>query len=348
MPIARTPIALDSYRPLGRSGLRVSPLCLGTMTFGGATPEEEAGRIVAKAADAGANFIDTADIYNDGRSEEIVGRAIRGRRHHWVLATKVGNPRGPGPNERGLSRAWIARAIDESLRRLGTDHVDIYYLHREDPGTPLDETVRILADLVRQGKIRHVGVSNHKSWRLAELVRLSREAGIDPPVVAQPYYNAFNRMPEVELLPACAHFGLGVAPYSPLARGVLSGKYAPDRPPPEATRAGRGDRRILETEWRPESLALAQTIKEHAEAKGTTAARFALAWLLNNRLVTAPIAGPRTEAQWDEYVAALGYRFDAEDEALVDRLVPPGHPSTPGYSDPSYPVEGRRPWTAPS
>jgi aryl-alcohol dehydrogenase (NADP+) len=334
------------YRNLGRSGLKVAPLCLGTMMFGGPTEENDAARIISKAADAGFNFIDTADIYNDGRSEAIVGRAITARRDRWVLATKLGNAMGDGPNERGLARKWVMQAVEASLARLGTDYLDIYYLHREDPTTPLDETIRAIADLVRQGKIRHFGVSNFRAWRVAEICRLTAEAGIDRPVVSQPYYNAMNRMPEVEHLPACGFYGLGVVPYSPLARGVLTGKYRLDAPPPSDSRAGRQDKRIQQTEWRPESLALAQEIKAHAEARGITAGQFAVSWALNNRLITATIAGPRTEAQWDDYVGALAYRFTAEDEALIDRLVVTGHPSTPGYNDPAYPIEGRVPRTS--
>jgi aryl-alcohol dehydrogenase-like predicted oxidoreductase len=331
------------YRNLGRSGIKVPRLCLGTMMFGGPTEEGDAVRIIAKARDAGFNFIDTADVYNEGASETIVGRAIAADRDRWVLATKLSNPMGKGPNERGLSRKWVMQAAEASLKRLGTDYIDVYYLHKEDLTTPLDETVRAIADLVRQGKIRYFGVSNYRSWRVAEICRLADEAGIDRPVVSQPYYNAMNRVPEVEHLPACSFYGLGVVPYSPLARGVLTGKYAPDAPPPNDSRVARQDKRILQTEWRRESLVLAQEIKTHAEAHGTTAGRFAVAWVLNNKLVTAPIAGPRTMEQWDDYVAALDYQFTAEDEALVDRLVPIGHPSTPGYSDPAYPIEGRVP-----
>ena len=333
------------YRRLGRSGLQVSPLCLGTMMFGGETDEATAGRIVDTAREAGINFIDTADAYNGGRSEEVTGRAIRAHRRHWVLATKLANPVGDGPNDRGLSRRHCLQATEDSLRRLGVDAIDVLYLHKEDHGTPMAETVRAMADLVRWGKIRFFGVSNHRAWRVAEMCRLCDEAGIDRPVVSQPYYNALNRMPEVEHLPACGYFGLGVAPYSPLARGILTGKYAPDAPPPEGTRVGRGDRRVLQTEWRPESLTIARTLRTHAEARGITAGQFAVAWVLNNRLVTAPIAGPRTEAQWADYLGALAYRFTAEDEALVDGLVPAGHPSTPGYTDPAYPLEGRRVWS---
>ncbi len=329
------------YRRLGRSGLKVSPICLGTMTFGGPTDEPTAQRIVAKAREAGVNFIDSADAYNGGRSEEVVGRAISNQRDQWVLATKVANTMGQGPNEGGLSRKWIMRAAEASLRRLGTDYIDIYYLHKEDLGTPLEETVRAMGDLVRAGKIRYFGVSNYKSWRVAEICSICDRLGIDRPVASQPYYNAMNRMPEVEHLPACAYYGLGIVPYSPLARGVLTGKYAPDAAAPADTRAGRQDRRIMQAEWRPESLRLAQEIKRHAEKRGMTAGQFALLWVLNNALVTGAIAGPRTEAHWDDYIAALGLRFTAEDETLIDRLVPPGHPSTPGFNDPAYPIEGR-------
>ena len=333
------------YRTLGRSGLKVSPLCLGTMMFGGQTEEPEAARIIADARERGLNFIDTADAYNDGRSEEVVGRAIAPHRDAWVLATKVANPMGPGPNDRGLSRAHVIRACEASLRRLGTDRVDLYYLHKEDHDTPLAETVRAVGDLIRAGKVRYFGVSNYRAWRVAEICRLCDELGLDRPVASQPYYNALNRMPEVEHLPACAHFGLGVVPYSPLARGVLTAMYEPGAAPPEGSRAGRGDARMMQTEWRPESLAIAREIQAHAAARGASPVDVALAWVLNNRAVTAVIAGPRTVAQWEAYAGALAYRFTPEDEALVDRLVPAGHPSTPGYTDPAYPLEGRRTWT---
>lgn len=330
-----------NYRQLGRSGLKVSPLCLGTMMFGGATDEPESHRIIDAAREAGINFIDTADVYNDGRSEEVTGRAIAAHRHDWVLATKVANAMGPSPNQAGLSRKWIMQACDDSLRRLGTEFIDIYYLHKEDHSVPLAETVRAIGDLVRQGKIRHFGVSNYRSWRVAEICRLCDELGIDRPVVSQPYYNAMNRMPEVEHLPACGFYGLGVASYSPLARGVLTAKYEPGQAPPEGTRAGRADKRIMQTEWREESLVIARTIRDHAAKRGLTPVQFAVRWVLNNALVTSAIAGPRTFEQWQAYLAALDADFTAEDEALVDELVPAGHPSTPGYNDPSYPIEGR-------
>jgi aryl-alcohol dehydrogenase (NADP+) len=222
------------------------------------------------------------------------------------------------------------RAIDESLERLGTDYVDLYYLHRDIEATPLEETLAALADLVRAGKIRHYGVSNFRGWRIAEVMRVATTMGLPKPVASQPYYNAMNRQPENDILPACAHYGIGVVPYSPLARGVLTAKYAPGAKPDPASRAGRNDKRILETEFREESLAIAQKVKAHAAKKG------------KNSIVTSVIAGPRTLEQWNDYLAALGKPFDAEDEALVDSLVRPGHPSTPGYNDPAYPMRGRR------
>jgi aryl-alcohol dehydrogenase-like predicted oxidoreductase len=329
------------YRALGRSGLKVSPLCLGTMMFGAQTEEVDARAIIDNAAAAGINFIDTADVYAEGRSEEITGRAIAGNRRQWVLATKAANAMGEGPNQRGLSRKWLMEACEASLKRLGTDFIDIYYLHKEDHETPLAETVRAIGDLVRSGKIRYFGVSNYRAWRVAEICRLCDELGIDRPVVSQPYYNAMNRMPEVEHLPACGHYGLGVASYSPLARGVLTAKYEPGQAPPDGTRAGRADKRLMQTEWREESLVIARTIRDHAAARGLTPVQFAVQWVLNNKLLTAAVAGPRTMEQWQGYLAALDADFTAEDEALVDSLVPAGHPSTPGYSDPAYPLEGR-------
>ena len=248
---------------------------------------------------------------------------------------------GPGPNERGLGRKWLMTAIDDSLRRLGTDYLDIYYLHLEDHETPMEETVSALGEIVGSGKARYWGVSNFRGWRIAEIVHLADEIGLDRPVVCQPYYNAMNRMPEVEVLPACAHHGIGVVPYSPLARGVLTGKYLPGSEPPGDTRAGRQDTRMMQTEFREESLVIAQKIKAHAEARGMTSGQWAFNWVLANPIVTAPICGPRTAAQWAENLGALEHDWTPEDEAFLDALVPLGHPSTPGYSDPRYPITGR-------
>ncbi len=253
---------------------------------------------------------------------------------------------GKDPNRAGLSRRWVLQAADESLSRLGTNHIDIYYLHKEDHATPLAETVGALGDLIRQGKIRYFGVSNYRSWRVAEICNICDRLGIDRPVVSQPYYHAMNRVAEVEHFPACSYYGLGIVPYSPLARGILTGKYRLDAAPDKESRAGRNDARMMQTEWRPESLKLAQDIRKHAEARGITAGQFAVSWVLNNSLVSAVIGGPRTEEQWDDYLGALNYRFTSEDEALIDSLVVSGHPSTPGYNDPQYPIEGRPTRTA--
>jgi aryl-alcohol dehydrogenase-like predicted oxidoreductase len=233
------------------------------------------------------------------------------------------------------------RAIEESLSRLGTDYVDIYYIHRDPGDVPMEETVGAMADLIRAGKIRHWGVSNLRGWRIAEAVRVCDALRAPRPVVCQPYYNAMNRQPENDILPACQHYGIGVVPYSPLARGVLTGKYKPGAEPPADTRAGRKDKRIMETEFRAESLEIAQKIAAHAQKKGMSAGDFAVGWVLANPIVSSVIAGPRTLEQWTSYLGALGKKFDAQDEALIDGLVHPGHPSTPGYNDPAYPMTGR-------
>lgn len=330
------------YRRLGASGLEVSPICLGTMMFGGRTDEKAAARIVDHARKAGVNFIDTADGYNKGESERIVGRAIKKDRDDWVLATKVGNPRG-GANRRGLGAKWLAQGCDESLVRLGTDYVDVYYFHLDDEDTPLEESLGAVARLIEQGKVRYFGISNYFGWRVALLCSTCEAMGIPLPVVCQPYYNAMDRTPERDVLPACAHWGLGVVPYSPLARGVLTGKYTPGEAPSKDSRAGSGDARILQTEFRVESLKIAQRIAKHAEKKGMTPGQWACNWVLANPNVTSLLAGPRTLAQWKDYLSALDHvdAWTAQDDAFMDKLVSPGHPSTPGYNDPKYPIRGR-------
>src|SRR6185312_4315727 len=197
----------------GRSALRVSPLCIGAMMFGGATDEATARRIMDKARDQGVNFIDTADGYNGGKSEEVVGRAIREHRHHWILATKFGHRIGSGPNEGGQSRKWIFQDVENSLRKLGTDYIDLLYFHKADVEAPFEEALRAIRDLQTQGKIRSYGVSNFKGWRIAEICRAADAVGIDRPIASQPLYNMVDRLSEVEQLPAAGHYGLGVVPY---------------------------------------------------------------------------------------------------------------------------------------
>jgi len=331
--------------PLGASGLKVSKLWLGTMMFGDQTDEAEAGRIVAASRDAGINAIDTADAYAGGESERITGRLIAADRERWVLATKLANPTSDDPNDRGLSRRHMIRALDASLKRLGTEWVDILYLHRDDETTPLEETVAAMGHLLATGKVHYFGVSNFRAWRVARMAETCRRMNVPLPIVCQPPYSAMTRAIEIELLPCCANYGLGVVAYSPLARGVLTGKYAPGAAPPEGSRAGRNDKRILQTEFRAESLALAQRVVEHARSRGMTPLQFALGWVWNNALVHGVIGGPRTLVQWQDYLGAMDVDFDAGDEALVDSLVAPGHASTPGYTDPVYPVTGRLPRT---
>ena len=330
------------YRNLGASNLKVSALCLGTMMFGDQTELPEAQKIVDGAHAIGVNFIDTADVYSTGASEKMVGPLIQACRHDWVLATKLGNVMTKRVNEVHYSRVWMLREVDQSLRRLQVEHIDILYLHRDFAGMNMEEALHTLGDLVSSGKIRYWGLSNFRGWRIAEMVHLASRLGVPGPVVCQPYYNLLNRMPEVEILPACDHHGIGVVPYSPVARGVLTGKYLPGAQPDAGTRAGRGDKRIMQTEFREESLVIAQRLKEHVAAKGVSLAQFATAWVLANQMVSSVIVGPRTLAQWRDYAPALAYAVDADDEALVDSLVAPGHPSTPGYNDPAYPLIGRR------
>jgi len=330
------------YRKLGQSGVRVSRICLGAMMFGDQTSYEVAERITESARSAGVNFIDTADSYAGGESERVVGKLIANQRDWWVVATKVANKTIPSdPNSGGLSRKWMLRAVDASLARLQTDYIDVYYLHVDDRRTPLDETVMTLSDLMRTGKIRYFALSNFQGWRIAEIFNTCRRLGVPQPVALQPVYNAMNRLAEAEMLPACMHYGLGVVPYSPLARGVLTGKYTPGEQPAPDSRAGRKDRRMLEAEFREESLDYAQRIRAHAESRGMTAGQFALNWVLHNKAVTSVLAGPRTEVQWSDYLSALDHKLNADDDSFVYTLLPPGHVSTHGYTDPKFPVLGR-------
>jgi aryl-alcohol dehydrogenase-like predicted oxidoreductase len=260
-----------------------------------------------------------------------------------VLATKGAQQLGPNVTDRGLSRRYLMRAVDASLKRLQTDHIDVYYIHRIDPFTPWEQTIAAFGDLIRQGKIREWALSNVRAWHIPHVVHLCRQLGVPQPAALQPYYNLMNRQPETELLPAAKFFNLGVVPYSPLARGVLTGKYKVNQAAEPGTRAARKDARMLEAEWRPESLIVAEKLKAHAESRGTTLVHWATAWVLNNSAITAAIAGPRTLEQWTSYFGALDYKWTAEDEALANSLVTPGHPSTPGFNDPAYPIEGRFP-----
>ncbi len=329
------------YRNLGSCGLKVSRLCLGTMMFGGETSDEEALAMMETALDAGINFFDTADWYNRGGSERVIGRFLQGQRDDLVIATKVTLPTGEGPNRRGASRKHIRIAVEASLQRLGTDYLDIYYLHTPDRETPLEETLAALDDLVRAGKVLYVGVSNFWAWQVVRAVGLQELHGWDRLVVVQPLYNIANRDCEVELLPACAQLGLGVVSYSPIARGVLTGKYAAGQAPPPDSRAARGNKRLLETEYRAANLELAQRVVALAEQVGCTASQLAVAWVMANPLITCPIIGPRTMEQLRDNLGALQVEITPELESAIDALVPPGEHSGRGFRDPSFPVTGR-------
>ncbi len=329
------------YRTLGLSGMRVSEICLGTMMFGQETTEVDAKRIIDDAQAHGLNFIDTANSYAESRSEEVVGRAIKAQRSHWVVATKCSNAVGPGILDRGLSRRHVIQACDDSLRRLQTDRIDLFYVHRTDPHTAWESTIAAFGELIRAGKIREWGLSNVRAWQIAHIAHLCDKMNVPRPTALQPYYNLLNRQPETEVLPAAKHFGLGSVTYSPIARGVLSGKYQLNVTPEEGSRAARQDTRMMQTEWRPESLDIARQLKEHTAKKNVSLVQWACAWVLNNQAVSSVIAGPRTFEQWQGYIGAQNYQWTAEDEKLADTFVVTGHSSTPGYNDPSYPIDGR-------
>jgi aryl-alcohol dehydrogenase-like predicted oxidoreductase len=314
------------YVQLGRTGVRVSPLCLGTVNFGMVTDEADAVRIIHKALDAGINFIDTADVYNDGRSEEIVGKALKesGARDSVVLATKVNGSTGPGPNDRGNNRRHVMQGVETSLKRLGTDWIDLYQFHTPDPSTPIDESLRAMDDLIRQGKLRYCGTSNFTGWQLVEALWTAERQGLHSFASEQPHYNIFRRNVEREVLPVAQKYGIAVIPYSPIAGGWLGGKYRKSETTPvEKTRRGmRNDQ--LDTPAGTHRLDIIESLADLADGKGATLSQFALAWVGSNPAVTAPIIGPRTEAHLDDNLAALDVVLTEEDMQAVDELVAPG------------------------
>jgi aryl-alcohol dehydrogenase-like predicted oxidoreductase len=331
------------YVRLGNSGLKVSPICLGAFMFGGNTDEQTAIKIIDSAKDSGVNFIDTADKYQNGKSEIAVGKALKKNRDQWVLATKTGSDAmGPGPNEYGLSRKWMMQALGDSLKRLQTDYGDIYYLHRAEPGTPFEETLQTVGDILRSGKARYWGFSNFRAWKIPVMVELAKQMGIPKPVIAQPYYNLINRIVELEYLPACAYYGIGVAPYSVLARGVLTGKYGLGDIP-KGSRAEWEGTHKFGNEMAPATLKKVQRLVKHAEKRGMTGSQFATNWCLNNEFVHSVIAGPRTFEQWTEQLDSLKHNFNAKDEALVDKLFPPAYPALIEYVHTKDPLAGRVP-----
>jgi len=313
------------YRLLGRSGVRVSPLCLGTMNFGGPTPEDEAIRIIHAALDSGINFIDTANLYNDGESERIVGKALGqgNRRDQVILATKCFFPVGGGPNDRGGSRYHIFRACEDSLRRLQTDRIDLYQMHRPDFDVPIDETLSALTDLVRQGKVRYIGCSTYPAWKVMEALMVSEQKGYARYITEQPPYNLLDRRIENELVPLALKHNLGLLPWSPLAMGILAGRYPLDGPFPEGSRAARKGGAFAERITR-RGLEIGARIVEMAKERGLTPAQLAMLWVKDQPAVTAPIIGPRTMEHLEQMLPLLEMSFPDEDRLLFDELNPPG------------------------
>ena len=307
------------YRYLGRTGVKVSALCLGCLTLGREADEATSQRIIGRYMEAGGNFLDTANVYSRGRSEEIVGRAIQGHRDEIVLATKVCQRMGDGVNEVGLPRKHIMHQVEESLRRLQTGYIDLYYLHCWDEATDLEETLRTLDDLIHAGKVRYWGISNFTGWQMALAMATSKHRGLARPTAVQPQYSLIVRDIEREVLPAAMALGLAVMAWSPLARGFLSGKYRRDEPPPANTRFRRGatwqdawKRWDKERNWR-----IIDAVTEVARERSKTHAQVALNWLLQRAGVTAPIIGATSLEQLEENLGALGWKLTPEEVARL-------------------------------
>ncbi len=317
-----------NYRNLGRTGVKVSPLCLGAMMFGqwGNPDHQEDIRIIHRALDAGINFLDTANVYSAGESEEIVGEALKDRRHEVILATKVHGNMGPGPNDRGNSRVHIMREVDNSLRRLQTDYIDLYQIHRPDPDTPIEETLRALDDLVRSGKVRYVGSSTYPAWELVESYWVSDRHNLARFDSEQPPYSIFVRGIEKDVLPVCEKYGTAVIPWSPLNRGWLAGKYRKGQPIDPESRVGRENRMIEkpESEVGRKKLELIEELIPMAEELGVNLAQYALAWTLMNPTVTAPIIGPRLMPHLEENLKAVEITIPEAHLKRIDEMVPPG------------------------
>jgi aryl-alcohol dehydrogenase-like predicted oxidoreductase len=317
------------YRKLGRTGLKVSELCLGTMQFGWTADVPASEAVMDAFAEAGGNFIDTADIYTNwvdgaggayaGRSEEIIGAWMerRGNRDDVVLATKVRGRMSDGPNGEGLSRARVLRCCEDSLRRLQTDHIDLYQCHWADLDTPIEETLSAMDILVRHGKVRYVGASNYPAWRLMEALWNADKRGYPRFDCYQPEYSLMERqLFEYEPMPLCRHYGIGVIPYSPLAGGFLTGKYRREGPRPDSVRAGGN----LEKYGNDRGWSVIEALDEIAAAHGKTVAQTALAWMLTNPVITAPIIGANTPDQLNDLMGASGYRLSADEMERLNGL----------------------------
>jgi aryl-alcohol dehydrogenase-like predicted oxidoreductase len=335
-------------RPLGRTGVEVSPLCLGTMMFGawGETDHDEAVRIIHRALDAGINFVDTADVYSRGESEEIVGKALAGgRRDNVILATKVHGRMGDDANEFGNSRRWIVREVEDSLRRLGTDWIDLYQIHRPEEETDIDETLGALSDLVRAGKVRYIGSSTFPASQIVEAQWTAERRGRERFVCEQPPYSLLTRGVEADVLPTCRRYGMAVIPWSPLAQGWLSGKYRKDDAPESRRAAMMGSRWDMSLPANQRKLEAADALANLAEEAGMTLIEMALAFVLRHPAVTAPIIGPRTMEHLESQLPAADVKLSADVLDRIDEIVAPGvnvNPADAGWQNPALEPAVRR------
>jgi len=337
------------HRPLGRTGVSVSQFCLGTMMFGswGNPDHDESIRIIHAALDAGINFIDTADVYGAGESEEIVGKALAGRRDDVVLATKFHNPMGEDLNQRGNSRRWIMRAVEDSLRRLGTDWIDVYQVHRPDPSTDVEETLSALTDLARQGKVCYIGSSTFPASQIVEAEVAARDRNLERFVTEQPPYSILVRGVEADVLPTCARHGMAVMSYSPLAGGWLSGRWRKDTGQQESSRAGRLPERFdLSNPYNQRKLDAVEELAQLAEQTGLTLIQLAIAFAASHPAITSPLIGPRTMEQLETQLAAADVVLSADVLDRIDEIVPPGitiNPADSSFTNPALePIARRR------
>jgi aryl-alcohol dehydrogenase-like predicted oxidoreductase len=337
-----------NHRPLARTGVQVSPLCLGAMMFGGwGNPDhDDSIKIIHRALDAGINFIDTADVYSRGESEEIVGKALAGRRDDVVLATKVHGTMGDDPNQFGNSRRWIIREVEDSLRRLKTDYIDLYQIHRPEPDTDIEETLGALSDLVHQGKVRYIGSSTFPASQIVEAQWAARERGLERFVCEQPPYSLLARAIEADVLPTCLRHGMGVIPWSPLAGGWLSGKWRKGADAPQSTRAERMPARYdLSDPANQRKLDAADALGKLADEAGMTLIQMSLAFAINHPAVTAAIIGPRTMEQLESQLGAEEVVLDAGLLDRIDEIVPPGtnlNQVDAGWQNPALEPAARR------
>ncbi len=314
------------YRRLGRSGVLVSPICLGTMNFGGSTTEEDSFTIMQKAVDGGINFFDTANVYNKGDSERITGKFLKDNnlRDQVVLATKVFSRVGELPNDGGGTRYHIIKACEDSLQRLQTDHIDLYQLHRPPMAHPQEETLRALDDLIRAGKVRYAGCSTHPAWMVMEALSLSERYGLNRYISEQPPYNLLDRRIENELVPLCQKYDLAILPWSPLAMGILAGRYTQADKYPEGSRAKLWDNSMVKARVTQRGIDVGKAVSKMAQERGLTASQLTLLWTKDQPGITSPIIGPRTLAHLEDALGIVDKTLDDADRPLFDELVHPG------------------------